>query len=258
LGLSDVPLPGDIFRTMETDREAKAIVSARKQAIKDAVAKPATGLSLDQIFAKFKAGEIRELPLVVKTDLQGSLEPIRNSLEKLSTDDIRVHILYGETGNITENDVLLASASKAIIIGFAVTADQAGQRLAEKEGVSIRLYDVIYRLTEDVEKALKGMLEPEYRDVVIGKAEVRQVFRIPKIGHIAGSYVREGEIKRNALARVMRGGEKIFEGKLSSLKHEKDDVRDVRQGFECGIAIEGFESFKSGDLIEFYTKEVKE
>ncbi len=258
LGLSEVPLPGDIFRTMETDREAKTIVSARKQAIKDAVAKPVTGLSLDQIFAKFKAGEIRELPLVVKADLQGSLEPIRNSLEKLSTDDIRVHILYGETGNITENDVLLASASKAIIIGFAVTADQAGQRLAEKEGVSIRLYDVIYRLTEDVEKALKGMLEPEYRDVLIGKAEVRQVFRIPKIGHIAGSYVREGEIKRNATARVMRGSEKIFEGKLSSLKHEKDDVRDVRQGFECGIAIEGFESFKSGDLIEFYAKEVKE
>ncbi|MEK7277318.1 MAG: translation initiation factor IF-2 [Chloroflexota bacterium] len=258
LGLSDVPLPGDIFRTMATDREAKTLVSARKQAIKDAVAKPVTGLSLDQIFAKYKAGEIRELPLVVKADLQGSLEPIRSSLEKLSTDDIRVHILYAETGNITENDVLLASASKAIIIGFAVTADQAGQRLAEKEGVSIRLYDVIYRLTEDVEKALKGMLEPEYRDVLIGKAEVRQVFRIPKIGHIAGSYVREGEIKRSALARVMRGGEKIFEGKLSSLKHEKDDVRDVRQGFECGIAVEGFESFKSGDLIEFYTKEVKE
>ena len=126
---------------------------------------------------------------------------------------------------------------------------------AEKEGVSIRLYDVIYRVTEDIEKALKGMLEPEYQDVLIGKAEVRQVFRIPKIGNIAGSYIREGEARRNATARVMRGGQKLYEGKISSLKHEKDDVREVRQGFECGIGVDGFESFRSGDIIEFYTKE---
>ncbi|HLB49919.1 MAG TPA: translation initiation factor IF-2 [Anaerolineales bacterium] len=255
LGLSDIPTAGDIFRAVGTDREARETVARRKQEQKAAAAKPSKALTLDQVFAKFQAGESKELPLVVKADGQGSLEPIVTSLEKLSTEDIRVTILYAETGNVTENDVLLASASKAIVVGFAVAADQAAQRLADTEGVSIRMYDIIYRLTEDIEKALKGMLEPEYKDVLIGKAEVRQVFRIPKVGNIAGSFVREGEIRRNATARVMRGGQKIFEGTVSSLKHLKDDVREVRQGFECGIAFDGFDSFKTGDLIEFYTKE---
>ncbi len=255
LGLSSVPVPGDIFRVVESEREARVIVEERKLAAKKAAAKPAFAMSLDQVFAKFQAGETKELPLVVKADLQGSLEPIVNSIEKLSTADIKVNILYAETGNITENDVLLASASKAIIIGFAVTADQAATRLAEKEGVSIRQYEVIYRLTEDIEKALKGMLEPEYHDVLIGKAEVRQVFRIPRTGNIAGSYIRDGEARRNATARVVRNTQKIFEGKVSSLKHEKDDAREVRQGFECGIGLDGFDGFKPGDVIEFYTKE---
>lgn len=254
LGLSEVPAPGDLFRVVGSEREARVIVEERKLAAKEAAAKPAQALSLDQVFAKFQAGETKELPLVVKGDLQGSLEPIVNSIEKLSTPDIKVNVLYGETGNVTENDVLLASASKAIIIGFAVTADQAATRLAEKEGVSIRLYDVIYRLTEDIEKALKGMLEPEYEDVLIGKAEVRQVFRIPKLGNIAGSYLRDGEARRNATARVVRNTQKVFEGKVSSLRHEKDDVREVRQGFECGIGLDGFDGFKPGDIIEFYTK----
>ena len=255
LGLSDIPTAGDIFRAVGTDREARETVARRKQEQKEAAAKPSKALTLDQVFAKFQAGESKELPLVVKADVQGSLEPVVTSLEKLSTEDIRVTILYAETGNVTENDVLLASASKAIVVGFAVAADQAAQRLADTEGVSIRMYDIIYRLTEDIEKALKGMLEPEYKDVLIGKAEVRQVFRIPKVGNIAGSFVREGEIRRNATARVMRGGQKIFEGAVSSLKHLKDDVREVRQGFECGIAFDGFDSFKTGDLIEFYTNE---
>lgn len=258
LGLSDVPVAGDIFRVVETDREARTLVAERKLATKEAEAKPAQAMTLEQVFEKFKAGEMRELALVIKADVQGSLEPISNSLKKLSTDDIKVNILYGETGNITENDVMLATASKAIIVGFAVQADAAATRLAEKNGVSIRLYDVIYRLTEDVEKALKGMLEPEYEDVLIGKAEVRAVFRIPKIGNIAGSYVRDGELKRNATVKVMRGGQKLFEGKVSSLKHEKDDVREVKQGFECGIGVDGFESFRPGDVIEFYVKQQKE
>ncbi len=258
LGLSDVPVAGDIFRVVETDREARTLVAERKLATKEAEAKPAQAMTLEQVFEKFKAGEMRELALVIKADVQGSLEPISNSLKKLSTDDIKVNVLYGETGNITENDVMLATASKAIIVGFAVQADAAATRLAEKNGVSIRLYDVIYRLTEDVEKALKGMLEPEYEDVLIGKAEVRAVFRIPKIGNIAGSYVRDGELKRNATVKVMRGGQKLFEGKVSSLKHEKDDVREVKQGFECGIGVDGFESFRSGDVIEFYVKQQKE
>ncbi len=258
LGLSEVPAPGDIFRVVESDRAGRSIVEERKQALKDAASKPTKALSLDQVFAKFQAGETKELPLVVKADMQGSLEPITNSLDKLSSSDIKVNVLYAETGNITENDVLLASASNAIIIGFAVTADQAATRLAEKQGVSIRLYDIIYRLTEDVEKALKGMLEPEYEQVLIGKAEVRQVFRIPKLGNIAGSYVREGEIRRNAAVKVLRNGSAVFEGKVASLKHEKDDVREVRQGFECGIGLDGFDAVKPGDVIEFYTTQVKE
>ncbi|MBI4630881.1 MAG: translation initiation factor IF-2 [Chloroflexi bacterium] len=170
--------------------EARTLVAERKLATKEAEAKPAQAMTLEQVFEKFKAGEMKELALVIKADVQGSLEPLTNSLKKLSTDDIKVNILYGEIGNITENDVMLATASKAIIVGFAVQADAAATRLAEKNGVSIRLYDVIYRLTEDVEKALKGMLEPEYEEVLIGKAEVRLVIRIPKIGNIAGAYVR--------------------------------------------------------------------
>ncbi|MEK9163621.1 MAG: translation initiation factor IF-2 [Chloroflexota bacterium] len=258
LGLSDVPVAGDIFRVVETDREARVLVAERKLATKEAETKPAQALTLEQVFEKYKAGEMKELALVIKADVQGSLEPITNSLKKLSTDDIKVTILYGEIGNITENDVMLATASKAIVVGFAVQADAAATRLAEKNGVSIRLYDVIYRLTEDVEKALKGMLEPEYEEVLIGKAEVRLVIRIPKIGNIAGSFVRDGELKRNATVKVMRGGQKLFEGKLSSLKHEKDDVREVKQGFECGISVDGFESFRAGDIIEFYVKQQKE
>jgi translation initiation factor IF-2 len=255
LGLSDIPNAGDLFSVVGTDREAREIVATRKQAIKDAAIKPSMGLTLDQVFAKFKAGETKELPLVIKADVQGSLEPLVTSLEKLGTNELKVHILYAETGNITENDVLLASASKAIVVGFHVHADPPAIRLADKEGVSIRQYDIIYRVTEDIDKALKGMLEPEFRDVLIGKAEVREVFRIPKIGNIAGSFVRDGEIKRNATARVMRGSQKLFEGTVSSLKHLKDDVREVKQGFECGISLDGFNEFKTGDVVEFYTRQ---
>jgi translation initiation factor IF-2 len=163
--------------------------------------------------------------------------------------------MYAETGNITENDVMLASASGAIIIGFSVSADAAAQRLAETNGVSIRQYDVIYRVVEDVEKALKGLLEPEYKPVTIGKAEVRAVFRIPKVGHIAGCLVREGELRRNAKVRVLRNGKKEFEGEVASLRHEKDDVREVQKGFECGVGIKDFDGVKVGDLLEFFVIE---
>jgi translation initiation factor IF-2 len=256
LGLSDVPVPGDIFRVAASDKEARVIVDERKQAQKIAEAKPAQALSLDQIFAKFQAGEAKELTLIVKADAQGSLEPIVNSLEKLSTGDgPKVNILYAETGNVTENDVMLATASKAIIIGFSVSADAAGQRLAEVNGVSIRQYDVIYRAVEDVEKALKGLLEPEYKPVVIGRAEVRAVFKIPKIGNIAGCYVREGELRRNAKMRVLRNSKVEFEGEVGSLKHEKEDVRDAQKGFECGVALKEFDNFKPGDMLECFVIE---
>jgi translation initiation factor IF-2 len=256
LGLSDVPQAGELFRVVASDREARQIVAERKLAQKEAETKEVKPLSLDQIFAKYQAGEAKELTLIVKADVQGSLEPIVNSLEKLSTDDgPKVNVMYAEIGNVTENDVMLASASNAIIIGFSVTADAAAQKLAESNGVSIRLYEVIYRVVEDVEKALKGLLEPEYRPVVIGKAEVRAVFKIPKVGYIAGCYVREGELRRNAQVRVLRNGRLEFEGEVASLKHEKEDVREVQKGFECGVGVKGFEAFKTGDLLEFFVVE---
>jgi translation initiation factor IF-2 len=256
LGLGEMPVPGDLFRVVQTDREARMVVAERKLAQKVTEAQPTAALSLDQIFAKFQAGETKELPLIVKADMQGSLEPIVNSLSKLSIENgPRVTVLYAETGNITENDVMLATASKAIIIGFAVSADASAQHLAEISGISIRQYNVIYRVTEDVEKALKGLLEPEYKPVVIGRAEVRAVFKIPKIGYVAGCAVREGELRRNAKMRVLRNGKVEHEGEVSSLRHEKDDVRDVQKGFECGVTIKDFDAFKPGDMLECFVIE---
>ncbi len=164
-------------------------------------------------------------------------------------------MIHTGTGNINKNDVMLASASDGIVIGFCVTADEAASNAAEAEGVDIRIYDIIYRVTEDVEKALKGMLEPEVHEVVLGRAEVRAVFRIPKLGRIAGCFVREGELRRNGHMRVIRADEVIFDGAISSLKHEKDDARDIREGFECGVGLKGFDEFEEGDILECYTEE---
>jgi translation initiation factor IF-2 len=212
-------------------------------------------MTLDQIFDAYKAGEAQELRLVIKADAQGSLEPIVSSIENLSAGDIRVNILHSATGNIGESDVMLASASEAIIIGFNVAADQAANISAEAEKVDIRFYDIIYRLTEDVELALKGMLEPESHEIELGRAEVRAVFTIPKIGKIAGCIVLTGELLRNAKIRVLREDEELFEGPISSLKHEKDDVREVREGFECGVGLKNFDAFKIGDILQCFTEE---
>jgi len=255
LGLSDLPEAGELFEAVATEREARSIVSDRRTEARETQAQAQKPISLEQVFAKFQAGEVHELTLILKADVQGSLEPIINSLKDLGTQDLKVNLLYAETGNITENDVMLASASKAIVIGFNVNVDHAAQRAAETERVSIRQYEVIYRLTEDVEKALKGLLGPETREVSIGRAEVRAVFAISHIGKIAGCSVREGELRRSAFVRVWRGTNALFEGEVASLKHEKDDVREVRQGFECGVAIKGFEEFQVGDILEFYVKE---
>ncbi|MFQ5407762.1 MAG: translation initiation factor IF-2 [Anaerolineales bacterium] len=255
LGLSSVPTAGDLFHVAQNDREARTIAAERKAAQKIAARKAPPAISLDQVFAQFLAGEAKELNLIVKADVQGSLEPIVTSLEKLGDSDLKVRLLHTGTGNISENDVRLASASRAIVIGFSVEADQAAQRLAEKEGVSIRRYDVIYRLVEDVDKALAGMLEPKFENVTIGRAEVRAVFRIPRLGQIAGCYVLEGELRRNANARVLRRNDELYSGSVSSLKHEKDDVRDIRQGFECGIGLDGFDGFHEGDVIECFVSQ---
>jgi translation initiation factor IF-2 len=254
LGLSAVPMAGELFTVMESEREARALAEKRKLGEQEVGVQPRS-FSLDQIFEAFQAGEAQELRLVVKADVQGSLEPIISSLEELSAGDIKVNVLHSATGNIGESDVMLARASDAIVVGFNVSADQAARTLAESERVDIRIYDIIYRLTEDIEKALKGMLEPETREIELGRAEVRAVFRIPKVGNIAGCLVFKGELRRNANIRVLRGDDVVFEGAITSLKHEKDDVREIREGFECGVGLRGFDDFEVGDRLVCFTEE---
>lgn len=254
LGLSDVPRAGELFIVMESEREARA--EAEKIKLGERTTESSQkAMTLDQIFEAYKAGEAQELRLVIKADAQGSLEPIVSSLENLSAGDIRVKILHSATGNIGESDVMLAAASDAIIIGFNVAADQAAKLSSEAEKVDIRFYDIIYRLTEDVEMALKGMLEPETHEIELGRAEVRAVFTIPKLGKIAGCIVLTGELRRNSNIRVLREDEGLFEGPISSLKHEKDDVREIREGFECGVSLKGFDAFKVGDILQCFTEE---
>jgi translation initiation factor IF-2 len=249
LGLNEVPGVGEVFNVVASEREARLIVEQRKQK-ESAEAVRAPKASLEELFAKVQSGEERSLRLVLKVDVQGSLEPIINSINELEKGDIHIDIIYAETGNISESDVMLASASKAIIIGFNVQADPASRRLAEAEGVSIRLYDIIYRLTEDLEKALKGMLAPETRETVVGRAEVQMVFSISKVGNVAGCRVTQGEIRRNGRIRVLRGDKVVFEGEMASLKHLKEDVREVRAGYECGVSLRGFNDFAPGDILE--------
>lgn len=251
LGFGEVPPAGDIFQVVASEKEARTIIQER-QAEKKLHATSSSKATLEQLFEKFQAGEVRELPLILKADVQGSLEPIVNSLNELSQGEIKINIIHAETGNISESDVMLATASKAIVLGFNVDADSAARNLADQHGVSIRLYEIIYRLIEDIEKALKGMLEPEVKEINVGQAQVRAIFKINKVGTIAGCRVIQGEVRRNTRIRVMRNGEKIFDGEISSLKHEKDDVKEVRQGFECGISLKGYNDLSEGDILESY------
>jgi translation initiation factor IF-2 len=251
LGLSDLPKAGDQFQVSNSEREARTIANDRK--LKEAEAKSVRKKArLEDLFERFKAGEMGELRLILKADVQGSLEPITNSLNDIDQSEIKINVLHSETGNITENDIMLAAASSAIVLGFNVNVENAAVRLADTEGISIRTYDIIYRLLEDVEKALKGMLEPEIKETVIGQAQVLQTFNITKVGTIAGCRVMNGEIRRNAKTRVVRDSEIVFEGELASLKHEKDNVKEVRTGFECGLRMKGFNGFEIGDTVESY------
>ncbi len=254
MGLNELPQAGDIFKVVASEKEARQIIMERQEANRT-LATAAKKITLEELFSKIKAGEAKELNLILKADVQGSLEPIISEINNLGKGEIKVNILYAETGNISENDVLLASSSQAIIIGFSVQADVAARRLAEKEGVSIRLYDIIYRLTEDVEKALKGMLAPEFTEKILGKAAVLQVFSLSKGSHIAGCRVTEGEIRRNGKVRVTRGKDIVYEGEIASLKHEKEDAREMRSGFECGIGLRNFNDVQIGDVIECFLLE---
>jgi len=257
MGLSALPSAGDVFKVVGSEKEARQSILERQEANKKQTS-ATKKITLEELFSKIKAGEAKELNLILKADVQGSLEPIINEIKDLGKGEIRINILYAETGNISENDVLLASSSQAIIFGFSVQADVAARRLADTEGVSIRLYDIIYRLIEDVEKALKGMLAPVFTEKAIGKAVVLQVFSLSKGTKIAGCRVTEGEVRRNGKIRVTREKDIVFEGEVSSLKHEKEDVREVRTGFECGIGLKNFSDVQVGDVIECYLLEKTE
>jgi translation initiation factor IF-2 len=254
MGLSDVPSAGDVFQVVETEKEARAIVAGRLEAAKSQ-AQSRKKMTLEDVFANVKAGEAQALNLIVKADVQGSLDPIVTELNKLGEGEIGVKIIYSETGNIGDNDVMLASASKAIIVGFNVQADVTARRVAEKEGVDIRLYEIIYRMTEDIEKALNGMLEPVVKEKVLGRAQVLAVFTASKFGKVAGCKVTEGELRRNAKARLYRGTDIVYEGDMGSLRHEKEDVREIKQGFECGVGFKSFNDIQAGDQLVCYILE---
>lgn len=253
LGLSDVPNAGEILVVTENDKEAKnfaaIFVSENKnRLLEETKAK----MSLDDLFSQIQAGNLKELPLIVKADVQGSVEAVKQSLVKLSNEEVVVKVIHGGVGAINESDVTLASASNAIIIGFNVRPDATAKSVAEQEGVDLRLYRVIYQAIEDVEAAMKGMLDPVFEEKVIGHAEVRQIFKASGVGNIAGSYVLDGIFQRNCKVRISREGEQIFEGELASLKRFKDDVKEVKAGYECGLVFEDFNDIKEEDRVEAY------
>ena len=253
LGLSDVPAAGEVFLAHDSDKTAKSYAETYLSQHKEQMlADTRVRMSLDDLFSQIKEGDLKELNLVVKADVQGSVEAVKQSLLKLSNEEVIVKCIHGGVGAINESDVTLASASNAIIIGFNVKPDAQAKATAEREKVDVRLYDVIYKAIEDVERAMKGMLAPVYEEKVIGHAEVRQIFKASAVGNIAGSYVLDGEFRRDCLIRISREGEQIYEGKLASLKRFKDDVKEVRAGFECGLLFEGFDQMQELDIAEAY------
>lgn len=257
IGLDDIPEAGDSFYVTD-EKTARQLAVKRQQFSREQELKKHQRVSLDDLFTRIKEGEVKELNIIIKADVHGSVEAITQSLERLSTEEVRVRVIHGGVGAINESDVMLASASQAIIIGFNVRPDPIAKRIAERENVDIRLYRVIYNIIDDVKKAMEGMLSPEYEEVLLGRAEVRAVFRVPKVGAVAGSFVLEGKITRNAEARVLRDNVVIYEGKIESLRRFKDDVKEVSSGFECGIGLERFNDIKEGDIIETFTnQEVK-
>ncbi|WP_081843046.1 translation initiation factor IF-2 [Butyrivibrio sp. WCE2006] len=253
LGLSDVPGAGEVFLGHQSDKEAKQYANTYlQQQKKDLIEETKAKMSLDELYSKIEEGKLKELDLIIKADVQGSVEALKSSLLKLSNDEVVVKVIHGGVGAITESDVSLAAASNAIIIGFDVRPDAVAKSTAEHEGVEIKLYKVIYQAIEDVEYAMKGMLAPVYEEKVIGHAEIRQLFKASKVGNIAGAIVTDGMIQKDCKVRISRGDEQIFEGDLASLKRFKDDVKEVKDGYECGLVFEGFDSIQVGDTVEAY------
>jgi translation initiation factor IF-2 len=255
-GFSEIPEAGDLFQTVEEESKARDIVEYRRQENRTRELAPTTGtLSLEQLFSQIQQGQIKELPVVLKADVQGSVEVLRDTLTKASTDKVKVNVIHAAVGAISTNDVLLAAASKAIVFGFSVRPERNAAELAEKEGVEIRMHTVIYEMADELKKAMVGLLDPTFKEVIRGRAEVRDTFKVPKVGTIAGSHVVEGVIPRTAGVRLLRDNRVVYEGKISSLRRFKDDVSEVRNGFDCGIGLERYQDFKPGDVIEAFAKE---
>ena len=255
IGFGEVPDAGDIISAVDDDKLSRQVAEERKDKLRAALIKSQQKTSLDDLFSQISAGEIKDLNIIIKADVQGSVEAVRQSLEKLSNDEVRVKSIHGGVGAITETDVMLASASNAIIIGFNVRPDNNARDIAEREKIDIRLYRVIYNAIEDVQQAMKGLLAPKFREEILGHAEVRQTYKISGVGTIAGSYVIDGKIARNASIRLLRDNVVVHEGKIDSLKRFKDDAREVATGYECGIGIERFNDVKVGDVIECFVME---
>jgi len=255
LGLVDVPAAGEKFFVVADEKTARSAALSNLQLVQQQTTGETKAVTLDDLYKQIEAGQIKELNVILKTDVQGSIEPIRSSLERQSTDEVKVKIIHEGTGNVTESDVLLAQASKAIIIGFNVKVEPGARRMADLAGVDIRLYEIIYNLIEDVAKALAGMLEPTYVDVLEGRAEVRQIFKVGKGETVAGSYVLSGKVTRGDIAKLIRDGKVVYEGKIESLRRFKEDAREVAAGFECGILLENYRDIHEGDVIEAYRKE---
>jgi translation initiation factor IF-2 len=258
LGLSDVPEAGDILYAVQDEKLAKQVADERKEKLKEDQIKSSAITSLDDLFTQIKEGEIKELNIIIKADVQGSCEAVRQALERLSNDEVKIKTIHQGVGAVTESDVMLARASNAIVIGFNVRPSNAAIDLAEQEKVDVRSYRVIYDAIQDIEKAMNGLLDPEYKEVILGHAEIRATFKVSGVGTIAGCYVRDGKITRNSKVRVLRDGVVIHEGELASLKRFKDDAKEVSSGYECGMGIQNFNDIKEGDIIEaFINQEIR-
>ena len=249
-GLNEPPQAGDKFMAFETEKQAKQVAEERRIRSKEADSN-FSGMTLDDLFGKIKEG-IREINVILKADVNGSAEAVKNSLEKIEVEDVRVKVIRAGVGTITESDITLAKASNAIIIGFNVRPNAKTVEIAKDNGIEIRLYDIIYKVVEDMEAAMKGMLEPIYEEKVTGEAEIRQIFKFSKVGNIAGCYITDGKVVRDSMVRLIRDGVVVYTGKINTIQHEKDQVKEVSKGMECGITLENFQDIKENDIIEAY------
>jgi len=254
-GLSDVPTGGDTFNAVSDERLARELVEQRLSKEKEDLFNSQTKVTLDNLFDQMKVGEMKELKIIVKADVQGSVEAVRQSLEKLTNEEVRVNVIHGAVGAVNENDVMLADASNAIIVGFNVRPDPVAEDTAKRSGVDMRLYRIIYDCIEEIESAMKGMLAPKFREVALGKAECREVYKITNVGMVIGGHVTSGKISRNAQVRLVRDGIIVADDKIASLRRFKDDVREVAEGYDCGITLEKFSDIKMGDILEAYLME---